>query len=156
MLEHESWHSSSRQPQVIPSEGHTGRTPRQAANVVVILKQMLTMILPDFRTADALAFELARRTPLTIAICFTLLAAGVIGSRLDLWQENSLWGIPALGAISMGIGFWFWSVSLSQYPTLSQRARDALGRAIRLQWSMVAGGVVSLLYFLGMAIGLWH
>lgn len=160
MLEHNLDPSSLAHPPAaqpaVPSAQQAAPCRAPSTRLLLLLQQTVNTIVPDFRTPDALALELARRTPLTIAICFTLLVAGIIGSRLHVWQANFLWGIPALGAISMGMGFWLWSISLLSHPALSAPVRAALGRATRLQWSMVTGGGLALIYFLGMAVGFWH
>ncbi|NJL33095.1 MAG: hypothetical protein HC893_03635 [Chloroflexaceae bacterium] len=107
------------------------------------------------RSADQFAYTSARRTPITMVISLTLLFAGVIGSRLNLWIEGFLWGIPSLGAISLGIGLWIFSSSILQRPDLSAQARTTLQRAMKLQWVMVSAGALTLVYFFGMAAGLW-
>ncbi len=107
------------------------------------------------RTADQFANLLARRTPITLVICLTLLLAGVIGSRLNLWLEPFLWGIPSFGAISMGLGFWIISMTILNHPHLSEAARGVLTRAVRLQYVLLAAAGLTLIYFFGMAFQLW-
>ncbi len=109
----------------------------------------------NLRTADQFAYLLARRTPITLVICLTLLLAGVIGSRLNVWLEPFLWGIPSLGAISMGLGFWIISATILSHPNLTTDARTVLQRAVRLQWVMLAAAALTLIYFAGMAFKLW-
>jgi len=111
--------------------------------------------IPNYRSPDAMADALARRTPAALVICFALLLAGVIASRLGIWSEGFLWGIPSLGAISMGVGMWAWGSNLMLRNDLSDEARDRLRRAIRLQWTMVIAGALALVYFFGMAANLW-
>lgn len=109
----------------------------------------------NLRTADQFAYLLARRTPITLVICLTLLLAGVIGSRLNVWLEPFLWGIPSLGAISMGLGFWIISSTILSHPNLSTDARTVLQRAVCLQWVMLAAAALTLVYFVGMAFNFW-
>jgi hypothetical protein len=76
----------------------------------------------------------------------------VIGSLLPISQVNFLWGIPSLGAIGLGVGLWVWSSNLVMRPDLSDDARSALKRAIRLQWSILAVGALAIIYFIVVAI----
>lgn len=117
--------------------------------------QSVDKAIPDVRTVDAMAYELARRTPRAIAVCIALLIAGIVGSRLNIWVEGFLWGIPSMGAISMGIGFWIWSTNVLMRRDLSPEARAVLQRAVRLQWSMIIAGALALIYFVGMALRFW-
>lgn len=119
------------------------------------LAQSIDRVIPNERTVDGIAYQLARRTPRTIVICMVLLIAGIVASRLDLWVEGFLWGIPSLGAISMGIGFWVWSSNVMLRPDLSVEARQALKRAMRLQTTMIVAGIAALIYFIGMALRFW-
>lgn len=112
-------------------------------------------VIPNLRTADAMAYKLAQRTPLNIAVCLVILLAAIIGSRLGIWAEGFLWGIPALGAISLGLGSWAWSTNLLLRPDLSDDARATLKRAIRLQWIPVVASVLTMIYFIGMAARVW-
>jgi hypothetical protein len=128
-----------------------GRAKRSALR----FGQAIDRAIPNVRTVDGMAYELARRTPRTLAICLILLTAGIIASRLNLWVEGFLWGIPSLGAISMGIGFWIWSTNVLMRPDLSAEARAALRRAIRLQWIMIIAGALAVIYFVGMVLRLW-
>lgn len=109
----------------------------------------------NLRTADQFAYLLARRTPITLVICLTLLLAGIIGSRLGLWIEPFLWGIPSLGAVSMGVGIWLISATILGHPRLSGAARSTLQRAVRLQYVLLAAAGVTLIYFFGMALQIW-
>ncbi len=111
--------------------------------------------IPNYRTVDSMAYSLAKRTPRAVAICMALLLAGIVASRLNIWTEGYLWGIPSLGAISMGVGFWVWSSNLLMRRELSPEAREVLKRAINLQLTMVVAGVLAVVYFLGMALGWW-
>jgi hypothetical protein len=124
---------------------------------VALLKawQVIDDKIPNYRSADAMADAIARRTPATIVVCFALLLAGVIASRLGVWSEGFLWGIPSLGAIGMGIGMWALGSNLMLRSDLSDEARDRLRRAIRLQWTMVIAGALALAYFFGMAANIW-
>jgi hypothetical protein len=121
------------------------------------VKQMLTAIdrrIPNPRNRDEMAIYLAQRTPRALAICIGLLLAGVIASRLGVWAEGFLWGIPSLGAISMGVGWWVWSSNLAAGP-LSPEVRAVLHRAIRLQYLMLSAFGIGVIYFGGMAARLW-
>jgi hypothetical protein len=115
----------------------------------------INRFVPTYGSADEVAYALARFTPRTIVICFVVLFAAILGSRLNIWAENFLWGIPALGAICLGFGFWIWSSNLLLRPDLSDEAREALKRAVKLQWSIVAGGLLAIVYFIGMAVRYW-
>jgi hypothetical protein len=123
-----------------------------AANNFKQLIQAIDRTIPNYRTPDAMAFSLARRTPAVLVICFTVLLAGVIGSLLPVSQVNFLWGIPSLGAIGLGAGLWVWSSNLVKRPDLSDDARSALKRAIRLQWSILAVGALAIIYFIVVAV----
>jgi hypothetical protein len=128
---------------------------QQAPTATNNFKQLIQAIdrtIPNYRTPDAMAFSLARRTPAVLVICFTVLLAGVIGSLLPISQVNFLWGIPSLGAIGLGVGLWVWSSNLVMRPDLSDDARSALKRAIRLQWSILAVGALAIIYFIVVAI----
>jgi hypothetical protein len=116
---------------------------------------VINLVVPTYESANDVAYALARFTPRTVIICFVVLFAAILGSRLNIWAENFLWGIPALGAIFFGFGFWVWSSNLMLRPDLSDEARETLRRAIKLQWSIVAGGVLAIIYFAGMAAGYW-
>lgn len=128
---------------------------QQMAAPFIRLAHVIDRAIPNIRTVDGMAYELAKRTPRTIAVCMFLLVAGIIASRLNIWTEGYLWGIPSLGAIGMGIGFWVWSSNLMLRPDLSPEARAVLKRAINLQLSMVVAGALAVVYFIGMAIGFW-
>jgi hypothetical protein len=120
-------------------------------------KQLGTAIdrrIPNPRSRDEMAIYLARRTPRALAICIGLLLAGIIASRLSVWEEGFLWGIPSLGAISMGVGWWVWSTNIAK-GRLAPDVREALKRAIRLQYLMLAAFALGILYFGGMAFRLW-
>lgn len=139
--------------------------PTSGSNVKNSLKKMsapfvkfgkaVDHAIPNIRTVDGMAYALAKRTPRTLAICMVLLLAGIVASRLNIWTEGYLWGIPSLGAISMGIGFWVWSSNVMMRPDLSPDARATLQRAIRLQLLMVGAGALAAVYFVGMAVGFW-
>lgn len=128
---------------------------KEAAVPFIRLAKAVDRAIPNIRTADGMAYALAKRTPRTLAICMALLFAGVIASRLNVWSEGYLWGIPSLGAISMGVGFWVWSSNMLLRPDISPAARFALKRAVRLQLTMVVAGALAMVYFVGMALGLW-
>lgn len=128
---------------------------RSMAKPFVLVWQFIDRAIPNIRTADGMAYALARRTPRTIVVCMVLLLAGVVASRLNIWLEGFLWGIPSLGAISMGVGFWVWSSNVVMRPDVSPDARAALQRAMRLQLIMVGAGILAIIYFLGMAAGWW-
>ncbi|MCG8348366.1 MAG: hypothetical protein MI924_11375 [Chloroflexales bacterium] len=134
-----------------PLRTQLGRAKRSVSR----FGQAIDRAIPNVRTVDGMAYELARRTPRTIAICLILLIAGIVASRLNLWVEGFLWGIPSLGAISMGLGFWIWSTNVLMRPDLSAEARAALKRAIRLQWIMIIAGVLAIIYFAGMVARFW-
>jgi hypothetical protein len=123
-----------------------------ASNNFKELIQAIDRTIPNYRTPDAMAFSLARRTPAVLVICFTVLLAGVIGSLLPVSQINFLWGIPSLGAIGLGVGLWAWSSNLLMRPDVSDDARSALKRAVRLQWSILIVGAVAVVYFIVLAI----
>lgn len=128
---------------------------KEVAVPFIRLAKAVDRAIPNIRTADGMAYALAKRTPRTLAICMTLLFAGVIASRLNVWSEGYLWGIPSLGAISMGVGFWVWSSNMLLRPDISPEARFALKRAVRLQLTIVVAGALAMVYFVGMALGLW-
>lgn len=129
-----------------------GTSPKAA---LVRAMRVIDRAIPNYRTPDAMAYALARRTPAVLVIAFALLFAGIIGSRLGLWMDGSLWGIPSLGAISIALGLWLWSSNVTLHPNLSQDARETLRRAMKLQIAAIALSGLSLVYFLGMAIGGW-
>lgn len=118
------------------------------------LMQALDRRIPNPSNRDEMALYLAQRTPRALAICIGLLLAGIIASRLGIWAEGFLWGIPSLGAISMGVGWWIWSSNLAAGHLLPE-VREALNRAIRLQYVMLAAFGLGLLYFGGMAARFW-
>ncbi len=119
------------------------------------LDSFVAKFTPNYRNADEVAYALAKTTPRTLIMCFALLLAGMVASRLNLWAENFLWGIPSIGALSLGLGVWVWSTNLLLRPDLSDEARAVLKRAIRLQWSLPTMLLVAVVYFGGMAAGWW-
>lgn len=129
--------------------------PEESAGRIGQMVNVMEGWSKNLRTADQFAYLLARRTPITLVICLTLLLAGIIGSRLNVWLEPFLWGIPSLGAISMGLGFWIISATILSHPNLTTDARTVLQRAVRLQWVMLAAAALTLVYFVGMAFNLW-
>ncbi len=152
---HETEHASStteQTPETTPDPAQS--EPGVKGNAAALLRA-IDRLFPNYRTADDMAFAVAKRTPLAVVICFTLLFASLIGSFLHIAQVDFLWGIPALGALCLGLGFWIWTSSLIMRSDISTEARDALKRAIRLQWAVIAGGGLIIAYFLGMAAGLW-
>lgn len=129
-------------------------SPQMVRRGFARLGNAIDRAFPNPRNRDEMAIYLARRTPRALAICIGLLLAGIIASRLDVWQEGFLWGIPSLGAISMGVGWWVWSSNIAK-GRLSPEVREALQRAIRLQYLMLGAFVLGILYFFGMALRLW-
>lgn len=128
---------------------------KSVASPFIRMGKAVDRAIPNYRTADEMAFALAKRTPRALAICMVLLLAGVVASRLNVWTEGYLWGIPSLGAISMGIGFWVWSSNIAMRRDISAEARLAIQRAIRLQLTMVVAGALAVVYFGGMVADLW-
>lgn len=128
---------------------------KEASRPFIRMAKAIDRAIPNVRTVDGMAYELAKRTPRALAICMALLFAGIVASRLNLWVEGFLWGIPSLGAISMGAGFWVWSSNVMLRPDLSPEARAVLQRAIRLQLLMVFAGILAVIYFVGMALRFW-
>lgn len=142
------------QPAEKPATGFKAGLKQMSVPFVKVV-QTVDRAIPNIRTVDGMAYALAKRTPRTLAVCMVLLLAGIIASRLNVWSEGYLWGIPSLGAISMGIGFWVWSSNVLLRPDLSPEARETLQRAIRLQLFMVGAGALAAVYFVGMAFGFW-
>lgn len=135
--------------------GTAKSTFKSMSKPFVRMGQAVDNAIPNYRTVDSMAYSLAKRTPRAVAICMALLLAGIVASRLNIWTEGYLWGIPSLGAISMGVGFWVWSSNLLMQRELSPEAREVLKRAINLQLTMVVAGVLAMVYFVGMALGWW-
>lgn len=135
--------------------GTMKKTFQNMSKPFVQVGKALDQAIPNYRTVDSMAYSLAKRTPRAVAVCMVLLLAGIVASRLNVWTEGYLWGIPSLGAISMGVGFWVWSSNLLMRRELSPEAREVLKRAINLQLTMVVAGVLGIVYFLGMALGWW-
>lgn len=133
-------------------EPNLGSNARQAGQR---LNQFIDWLVPVYRTPDAVAYSLARNTPRLLLICFALLFASLVASQLNIWTAGYLWGIPCLGAAGLGGALWIWSSNLVLWPGLSEDARAALRRAARLQISVVVCSGAALLYFFGMAVGLW-
>lgn len=129
-------------------------SPRMVRRQFGKLASAIDRRIPNPRNRDEMAIYLAQRTPRALAICIGLLLAGIIASRLGVWAEGFLWGIPSLGAISMGVGWWVWSSNIA-LGRLSPEVREALQRAIRLQYAMLGAFVLGVLYFFGMALRLW-
>lgn len=125
-----SEHHPAPQALPTPASGPPEDAPSRIGQMVNVMEGWSK----NLRTADQFAYLLARRTPITLIICLTLLLAGVIGSGLNVWLEPFLWGIPSLGAISMGLGFWIISATILSHPNLTTDARTVLQRAVRLQW----------------------
>jgi hypothetical protein len=117
--------------------------------------QFLQRNLPRLNNIDLIAYALARRTPRIISLSLILLLAGVVASRIELWVEGFLWGIPALGAASIGVGLLLWSASLAWHRNLSAAARRVLRRAMIIQLPMALVGLIGLVYFVGMALRFW-
>lgn len=115
----------------------------------------LRQALPRIGNIDGIAYHLARHTPRIISLALVLLLAGVVASRIELWVEGFLWGIPALGAASIGPGLLIWSANLAGHPDISPAARRALRRAMLLQLPMALAALFGLVYFVGMALRLW-
>lgn len=153
--------SYGQENQSVSDVGTTTQQPasnaplQQMSTPFIRLGHLVDRAIPNIRTVDGMAYALAKRTPRTVAVCMILLVAGIIASRLNIWTEGYLWGIPSLGAISMGVGFWVWSSNLMLRPDLSPEARTVLKRAINLQLSMVVAGALAVVYFIGMAMGFW-
>jgi hypothetical protein len=140
-----------------PSDETHKREESAGAKLAKPLKQLGAAIdrrIPNPRNRDEMAIYLAQRTPRALAVCIGLLLAGVIASRLSVWEEGFLWGIPSLGAISMGVGWWIWSTNIAA-GRLSPEVREALKRAIKLQYTMLAAFVLGIVYFGGMALRFW-
>ncbi len=118
-------------------------------------RQFLRWNLPRLSNLDTIAYGLARRTPRVISFSLTLLLAGIVASRIELWVEGFLWGIPALGAASVGAGLLLWSASLAWHPGISVAARRVLQRAMIIQVPMALAALIGMIYFVGMALRLW-
>lgn len=112
-------------------------------------------LFPNYRTPDAMAVAVARRTPTMVVICAAILFISIIGSLLHVWQEDFLWGIPALGAVALAIGFWIWTSNLKLRSDLSEEARETLQRAVRLQWAAIGGGILTMVYFFLLVAGVF-
>jgi uncharacterized MnhB-related membrane protein len=82
-----------------------------------------------------------------VVICAAILFISIIGSLLHVWQEDFLWGIPALGAVALAIGFWIWTSNLKLRSDLSEEVRETLQRAVRLQWAAIGAGLLTMVYF---------
>jgi hypothetical protein len=134
-------------------------TPTTAAGQLALsfklLARRIDALFPNYRSPDAVALALARFTPKMLAITLLLLCAGIIGSQLNIWVADFLWGIPSLGVISIGLGFWLFSSSFVMRPDLSEEARAALHRAMGLQWIALVAGLLTILYYLALAIDLF-
>jgi uncharacterized MnhB-related membrane protein len=102
-----------------------------------------------------MAVAVARRTPTMVVICAAILLISIIGSLLHVWQEDFLWGIPALGAVALAIGFWIWTSNLKLRSDLSEEARATLQRAVRLQWAAIGGGILTMVYFFLLVAGVF-
>ncbi len=124
-------------------------------SVMSKMDQRLMRMMPGFETHNAMALTLAKRTPALMAICLSVILACVIASLLHFSQADFLWGIPALGFMGLGFGVWVWSSSLLKQPGLTDEARAALRRAIRLQYALLAVSVLAVLHFVAIAAGLW-
>lgn len=123
----------------------------------VDLKRMNRLIekaFPD--TADEIAYRLARITPKAIALCYLLLIAGIVASRLSIiWTVGYLWGIASMSVIMIGVFLWVWSSNVMRLPDLSAEARTALRGAMRLQSTTFIAAVITMAYFIGMAFNFW-
>jgi hypothetical protein len=117
--------------------------------------QFLQRALSRLSNPDAIAYGLARRTPRVTSLSLILLLAGMVASRIELWVEGFLWGIPALGAASLGPGLVLWLVILAWHPGLSAAARRVLRRAMIIQLLMAPAALIGLIYFVGMALRVW-
>lgn len=120
-----------------------------------LLARRIDALFPNYRSPDAMSFALARYTPMMIAISLLLLCIGIIGSQLNIWVADFLWGIPSLGVISVGMGFWLFSSSFVMRRDISDEARAALQRAMGLQWIVLVAGLLTILYYLALAIDLF-
>jgi len=118
------------------------------------LNGLIEKAFPD--TADEIAYRLARITPKAIVLCYLLLIAGIVASRLSiLWTAGYLWGIASMSVIMIGVFLWVWSSNVMRLPDLSTEARSALRGAMRLQSTTFIAAVLSMAYFIGMAFNFW-
>jgi hypothetical protein len=105
---------------------------------------------------DDIAYKLVRVTPRAITVCYVLLATGILASRFNLlWAEGYLWGIASLSVIMIGVFLWIWSSNVMKFPNLSEKARRDLKSAMRLQSTSFIVAVLTIVYFLGMALNFW-
>lgn len=131
------------------------RNRQNDRDLIKYLLQQINQVFPRFRSVDAMAYELARYTPRMTAICIILLLLGVIASRLTLWVEGFLWGIPSLGAVSLCAVVWIWSTHIFPRPDLSAAARGALRRAMYFHLTMLIASLLAIIYFTGMGMHFW-
>lgn len=143
------------EPEISPAEATTFKGKlKQFGPAMRKINRFIERAFPN--TADDIAIRVSRATPVTIIICYVLLVVGVIASRLNiLWSEGSLWGIASLAVAMVGVFMWIWSSSILILPDLSEKARTSLRRAMRIQASAFVASLLTIVYFIGMALGAW-
>lgn len=112
-------------------------------------------IFPNYQSVDSLAHSLKKHTPGVVMLSVVVLLACIAASQLGIGAVGFLWGIPALGAAGVGMGFWMCTSHVLLRPDLSDEGRDAAHCAQRMQYGILGASALTMLYFLGMAFGAW-